>query len=103
MKRLIATACLVAIAAPAWAQDATLVDEGRRAFTRNGCHGCHTLGRMGTPIAPDLSHVGAKYDEKYLERWLRDPSAVRPTAHMPALEISEADIRALAAFFGAQR
>jgi cytochrome c1 len=47
--------------------------------------------------------VGAKYRPEYLARWLRDPSYLRPSAHMPALELSEADIRALAAFLAAQQ
>ena len=103
MRGVLAALLLAAVAAPVWAQDRDLLDEGRRAFTKNGCHGCHTLGRMGTPIGPDLSRVGAKYSAEYLERWLRDPSAVRPGTHMPALELTEEDIRALAAYFGAQR
>jgi cytochrome c oxidase subunit II len=86
----------------AFAQD-SLVDEGRRAFMRNGCHGCHTVGGMGTPIAPDLSRVGAKYRPDYLARWLRDPSYLRPSTHMPAIELTEDDIRSLAAFLAAQQ
>lgn len=89
------------LGAPAWAQD--LADEGRRAFVRNGCHGCHVVGKMGTPIATDLTHVGAKYRPEYLQRWLRDPSYLRPTAHMPVLELTDDDIRALAAFLSAQQ
>jgi cbb3-type cytochrome oxidase cytochrome c subunit len=58
---------------------------------------------MGTPIGPDLSHVGGKYRPEYLARWLRDPSYLRPSAHMPALELNEADIRALAAYLAAQQ
>jgi mono/diheme cytochrome c family protein len=92
---------LLALGAPASAQDQ--VEEGRRAFMRNGCHGCHTVGTMGTPMATDLTHVGAKYRPEYLRRWLRDPSYLRPSAHMPTLELTEADIRALAAFLSAQQ
>jgi mono/diheme cytochrome c family protein len=95
----------VLVAAPAvHAQDrTTLVEEGRRVFMRNGCHGCHTIGRTGTPIALDLSHVGAKYRPEYLERWLRDPSYLRPSTHMPAIELTEADIQALAAYLASQQ
>jgi cytochrome c oxidase subunit II len=104
MKRTVPTVLALLIAAgPATAQNATLIEDGGRAFTKQGCHGCHTLGRIGTPIGPDLSHVGAKYSQSYLERWLRDPTSVRPSAHMPALELTDDDIRALAAFFASQR
>jgi cytochrome c oxidase subunit 2 len=101
MKAVLATALLVALSTPALAQ--TPVELGQRAFMRQGCYGCHSVGKMGTPIGPDLSHVGAKYRPEYLARWLRDPSYLRPGAHMPALELSEDDIRVLAAFLAAQQ
>jgi cytochrome c oxidase subunit 2 len=94
----------LATASPAAAQDrGALVERGRAAFMANGCHGCHTVGKMGTPIGPDLAHVGFKYREAYLERWLRDPAYLRPSAHMPKLELKESDIRALAAFLASLR
>jgi cytochrome c oxidase subunit II len=83
------------------AQDA--VDEGKRYFMSNGCYGCHVVGKMGTPIGPDLSRVGAKYSRAYLELWLKDPSAQRPNAHMPTLELSEEQAKALATFMSSLR
>ena len=97
-------AFLVAVAvfaASSGAQDA--VDEGKRYFMSNGCYGCHVVGKMGTPIGPDLSHVGAKYSRAYFERWLKDPSAQRPNAHMPTLELSEQQAKALADFMSSLR
>jgi cytochrome c553 len=92
---------VVPIAAP---QDhAAVVIEGSAAFKRVGCTHCHTVRGVGTAIAPDLSRIGARYDAAYLERWLRDPREVRPSAHMPTLELSEDDIRALAAYLASQR
>ena len=73
-------------------------EQGRRMFMEQGCHGCHTVQKMGSPIGPDLSHVGAKYSESYLKNWLRDPSQQRPAAHMPKLELTEPQIALLAAF-----
>lgn len=78
------------------AQDSA--EQGKQYFMSTGCYGCHTVGRMGTPIGPDLSHVGAKYSLAYLQRWLRDPAEQRPSAHMPALELSEAQVAALSAY-----
>jgi mono/diheme cytochrome c family protein len=72
--------------------------EGRRMFFAQGCYGCHMVTKFGTPIGPDLSHVGAKYSEAALKTWLRDPALHRPTAHMPQLELTEAQIAALASF-----
>jgi mono/diheme cytochrome c family protein len=87
---------LAAPAAASGAQPST--ERGKQYFMDSGCYGCHTVGKMGTPIGPDLSRVGAKYSRAYMERWLRDPSVQRPNAHMPALELSEDQVKALAAF-----
>ncbi len=92
---------LAALTAPARAQDTA--DPGKGYFMSNGCYGCHTVGKMGTPIGPDLSKVGAKYSRQYLERWLRDPSAQRPNAHMPTLELSEQQVKDLATFLSSLR
>jgi len=60
----------------------------------NGCYGCHVVGKIGTPIGPDLSRVSAKYSRAYLARWRKDPSAQRPNAHMPTLELSAQQAKA---------
>ena len=80
-----------------------LATRGQSKFTANGCYGCHMVGKAGTPIGPDLSHVGARYAPEYLARWLRDPALQRPSAHMPALELSEDDIRELTAYLTSLR
>jgi mono/diheme cytochrome c family protein len=77
--------------------------EGRRLYTEYGCYGCHTVLGTGTPIAPDLSHVGSFQTEGELARRLRDPAVHKPGAHMPKLNLTEADIRALAAYLASLR
>ena len=74
------------------------IARGQRMFMEQGCHGCHTIGKVGTPIGPDLSHLRAKRSEAELKAWLRDPAMQRPAAHMPKLELTEEQIGALAAF-----
>ena len=84
---------------PALAQHtSTVVARGERVFVEQGCNGCHTVGKAGTPIGPDLSHIGSKYPEAYLQRWLSGPQQQKPTAHMPKIDLSEADLRALATY-----
>jgi cytochrome c553 len=105
MKTLALTAILLAAAAACQAQSPssspdTVVARGEAAFKNQGCYGCHVIGKFGTPIGPDLSTVGRKYPPDYLARWLRDPAMQRPNAHMPALELSETEIRDLAAYLG---
>ena len=78
--------------------DAALATRGNSLFTELGCNGCHTVGKTGTPIANDLSQVGSKYPESYLREWLREPQQQKPRAHMPKIQMSEADAKALAAY-----
>ena len=94
---------VVFLASYAPAQDSSgLVGQGRMVFHDPGCYGCHTAEKAGTPIGPDLSRIGAKHDQAYLGRWLRDPSAQRP-AHMPKLQLTEGEVQALAAYLGSLR
>jgi cytochrome c553 len=106
MRTLVIAGALLAAAVTACAQSQSqdvIVTRGQAAFKNNGCYGCHLIGKFGTPIGPDLSTVGRKHTPDYLARWLRDPALQRPNAHMPALELSEADVRALAAYLGSLR
>ena len=94
---------VVLLASYAPAQDSSgLVGQGRMVFHDQGCYGCHTAEKAGTPIGPDLSRIGAKRDHTYLGRWLRDPSSQRP-AHMPKLQLSEGEVQALTAYLGSLR
>jgi mono/diheme cytochrome c family protein len=97
---LLATQATVGAAA---AQDAATIAKGQALFMEHGCYGCHTVGKVGTPIAPDLARIGAKRDRAYLSTWLRDPSAQRPTAHMPKITLGAGDAEALAAYLSTLR
>jgi cytochrome c oxidase subunit II len=105
MKSIVFAIVLLAVAGVAVAQSppGPVVQRGEAAFKNNGCYGCHLIGKFGTPIGPNLSEVGRKYPEEYMARWLRDPELQRPSAHMPKLELTEADVRALAAYLGSLR
>ena len=105
MKSIVFALVLLAVAGLAVAQSppGPVIQRGEAAFKNNGCYGCHIIGKFGTPIGPDLSHVGRKYQQEYLARWLRDPQLQRPSAHMPKLELTEADVRALAAYLASLR
>ena len=92
----------VLLAVPVQGQDGP-VAEGRRVFRDQGCYGCHLAEGMGTPIGPDLSRIGARRDQADLARWLRDPSGHRPGAHMPRLDLTDAEVRALAAYLASLR
>lgn len=83
----------------AGAQDhPTVIERGKQSFFQQGCIGCHTIGQVGTPIGPDLSHVGRDYSVSYLRGWLRDPASQKRAAHMPRIDLTEEEIHALAAY-----
>jgi len=95
---LLLTACSTASS-----QSESSAARGQILFTEYGCHGCHTVRGAGTPIATDLTHVGAKYGEADLARRVRDPSLHQPGAHMPKLPIEPGDVGALAAYLATLR
>ncbi len=94
---------MLLLAAGAEAQDSALVARGQSVFKDQGCYGCHTVGKAGTPIATDLSRIGAKHDQAYLGAWLRDPAQQKPRQHMPKLKLTEAEVQALTAYLGSLR
>jgi cytochrome c oxidase subunit II len=95
---------MLMISHAALAQDRTaLIEQGKKLFFDQGCFGCHTVGKVGTPIGPDLSQVGDKYPPAYLVGWLRDPVSQKRTAHMPKIELTEQEIQALAAYLSSLR
>jgi cytochrome c oxidase subunit 2 len=84
----------------------TNADAGRRVFLRNGCVNCHAVfgtiadGRYG----PDLTHLmsratiaagAAPNTPEMLRAWLRDPNAIKPGSHMPAMKLTEIDLNQL--------
>jgi mono/diheme cytochrome c family protein len=129
---LAAVASLIApTGAPIAAQERdALVARGRALFQEKSCHGCHTIGSVGTAIGPDLSQVGGRYREDHLTRWL-SPSVQEPTQgrqtqeptqgrqthelepvaphvsrllrHMPTPKLSEPEAQALAAHLASLR
>ncbi len=84
-------------------QERGAAEKDKQVFTDQGCYGCHTAEKFETPIGPDLSHVGAQHNAAYLTRWLRDPASPKPTAHMPKIEFSEAELTSLTAYLASLR
>ena len=98
-------------AAPAPPADGTAA--GLRLFTTGACVGCHAVaGVSAGAVGPDLTHFGSRKtiaggilpnttDE--LVRWLADPPQIKPGSLMPNLQLSVADVRALAAYLQSLR
>ncbi len=100
---IVAWAWLALVTAASAQATRDVAEQGRAVFFSQGCYGCHRLGAAGTPIAYDLSHIGRRYSEAELAQWLRDPVKQKPTAHMPRLALTEAEIHALAAYLASLR
>lgn len=95
---------MILCSVPGYTQDrSALIAQGQQLFFKQGCYGCHTVGQVGTPIGPDLSRVGAEHSLPYLTGWLRDPASQKRSAHMPKIELAEAEIQALAMYLATLR
>jgi cytochrome c oxidase subunit 2 len=92
---------------PAHVTDA--VSAGQRIFETTACINCHTVagtaadGRFG----PDLTHFmsrdtigsgAAPNTPANLRLWIRNPDALKPGCKMPAMELSDQDVNAVADF-----
>ena len=87
---------------------------GAQLFTSIGCGGCHRI--RGTEangeVGPDLTHVGSRAyiaagaipnDMENLREWIRNPQHVKPGAKMPALSLTNEQVRTLAAYLRSLR
>lgn len=86
-----------------------LAAQGARIFGQLTCASCHAIS--GTPyqmrVGPDLSHVGSRQTlaagllantPANMARWLRDPQSLKPGSHMPDLQLSDTQVRALTTY-----
>jgi cytochrome c2 len=80
---------------------------GERLFLAKGCATCHLHREVDLPaqaitveVGPDLTAFTA--DPAYLESWLKDPAAIKPTAQMPNLGLKKTEIDALIAFLNSK-
>ncbi len=78
-------------------QTATIVQSLPAKFTQI-CQACHAIGGKGGNVGPALDKVGAKYDADYLNKWLKDPQAVKPGTNMPKLPLTDPELAELVLF-----
>jgi len=96
------------------AADDPSVAHGRHIFESTACVNCHTVrgtvadGRFG----PDLTHLmsretigsgAAMNTADYLKTWIKDPNIIKPGALMPAMNLSDADLGAVADYLESLR
>lgn len=61
--------------------------QGRDLFVEQRCARCHTVpGKAMAELsmdAPTLAGIGARRNRAWMQQWILDPKALRPSAHMP--------------------
>jgi mono/diheme cytochrome c family protein len=93
----VGSALLLAVSSAFAQDDPALVAQGLRLFENRGCYDCHAVGGTGGKSAPDLSNIGRRHSLSYLTYWLRE-DPYRGATHMPKIELTEAELSALAAY-----
>jgi cytochrome c oxidase subunit II len=95
----------------------TPTDEARRGhdlFMSHTCVTCHTIRgtQAGSRVGPDLTHVASRQTiaagtlpttREHLTEWVRDPQSIKPGTRMPAIRLSEDDLRAVVAYLESLR
>lgn len=77
---------------------APVLTEGRGLIEEFNCTGCHKLDGFTKSYTPPLTGIGAKVNRAWLERWLTDPTAIRPRTKMPDFRLPPDEVRTLADF-----
>lgn len=67
-------------------------------FRRENCAACHTVGEGGAKIGPDLAHTAIRKDAAWMIAHFKNPAEVVPGTAMPPIQLSDAQLNALAAF-----
>jgi mono/diheme cytochrome c family protein len=110
MKRAVIAVIGVAFlsGAPAFAQDAKKIADGKKIYDAKECSKCHMIAGKGNKIGPLDSGHGLEVGEADMRKWLTDPAAMEQTLdHKPkvkmsskakAMDLKPADIDALVAY-----
>ena len=71
-------------------------------FREENCVSCHPIGgppsAQGGAIGPDLTRITIHRDAAWMINHFKQPAAVRPGSSMPAIQLSDAQLNALAAY-----
>ncbi len=65
------------------------INAGKKVWHKYDCIGCHTILGNGSYFAPDLTKTTVRKPKGYLKKFLLNPRAIKATAVMPRLGLSE--------------
>ncbi|MBI3565878.1 MAG: cytochrome c [Elusimicrobia bacterium] len=71
---------------------------GKAYFAQVGCLTCHRVGSEGGATGPDLTMVGFRHSADWLDLWIKDPQAWKPTTVMPNKQLSPAARAAIVSY-----
>jgi mono/diheme cytochrome c family protein len=99
--------------------EAPKLNHGRELIARFNCIGCHKLAGIARPkmLGPDLTNVGTKVSREWIYKWLKEPRTIldkdgnvvvdgvenEDEPRMPHFNLTEEELRDLAAFLSVQR
>ena len=65
------------------------------------CFTCHTIMGKGADHGPDLTPEGSRIQKGWLQRFLKKPYTIRPSAHerMPNFRLSDSEIESIYSYF----
>jgi cytochrome c2 len=75
---------------------------GHELFHEVGCISCHAPQSKNSERGRSLGHIGGKYQQGALARFLLDPLKVRPSGRMPNMNLTSSEASALEAFLGGE-
>jgi cytochrome c1 len=76
---------------------------GERLFNGQAATGATPRGERHAHRPRPLDGGLGAYTETSLRAWLRDPKQQKPRAHMPKLELTDGEVRTLAAYLSSLR
>ncbi|MBI5816075.1 MAG: c-type cytochrome [Nitrospinae bacterium] len=74
------------------------LSSGEKLFLKYNCWVCHTVQGKGGKLAPDLSKVGNRRHEDWMQKHFKDPKSVTKKSFMPTFTLSDEQIGELIAY-----
>ena len=81
-----------------WLQLSAQEMAGIAYFRQENCVSCHAIGDQGNRVGPDLTATSIHRDAAWTIQHFKHPSEMRPGSAMPPIQLSDAQLNALAAF-----
>ena len=77
---------------------------GGKLFADYGCNACHAIRKKGgKPQFPDLADEAKAHDGAWLDRWLKDPAALKKGTFMARSSLTQTQRHALVEYISLAR